>query len=100
MNKQFESLKISLNKYIQYINVHQVFIVLLIASSVLVFTLVQSKTYLDPARDEAKYNEEVLKINYATIDQQVVDDISSTLDDQDINVDPNFVPGRSNPFAE
>lgn len=100
MNNQIESLKISAKKYLTFINHHQVFIVLVLASGILIYTLLQSQTYLDPARDETHYNEEVLKVNYATIDQEVVDQISATLDDQDIDVDPNFVPGRNNPFAE
>lgn len=100
MNNQIDSMKNSTTKYLDLINKHQVFIVLLIASSVLIFTLVQSRTYLNPERNEDRYAEESVKINYSTIDQEIVDEISTTLDDEDIQVDPNFVPGRNNPFSE
>lgn len=100
MNQQLQSLKQASKKYLDIVNRNQVFIVLLIASSVLIYTLIQSQTFIDPPRDESRYDEEIVKINYATIDQDVVDEISATLEDQDIDVDPNFVPGRNNPFAE
>lgn len=100
MNEQLDSIKNRLSKYLVIINKNQVFIVLVIASCVLIFTLLQSRTYLDPERNEERYSEESLKINYATIDQEVVDELSATLDDASIDVDTNFVPGRTDPFSE
>lgn len=100
MNEQLNDLRTSLKKYTDFIYHHQVFIVLLLASAILIYTLMQTQTYLDPPRNESTYEEEIVKVNYATIDQEVIDEISATLDDKDIEVDPNFVPGRNNPFAE
>lgn len=100
MNERLDSLKNSFNKYLGMINKHQVFIVLIIASAVLGYTLLQSRTYLNPERNEERYTEESLKVNYATIDQEVVDQLSATLDDASIDVDSNFVPGRTDPFSE
>lgn len=100
MNNEINKIKNSSTKYIDFIYRNQVFIVLVICSAVLIFALLQSRTYLNPERNEARYEEERLKINYATIDEEVVNEIKATLDDKNITVDSNFVPDRRNPFAE
>ncbi len=100
MNEQLDSAKNSLGKYLAIINKNQVFIVLVVASCILIYTLIQSRTYLNPERNEDKYSEEIIKVNYATIDQELVDEISATLEDENIDVDSNFVPGRTDPFSE
>jgi hypothetical protein len=100
MSNELDKIKNSSTKYIDLIYKNQVFIVLLICSAVLIFALLQSGTYLNPERNEARYEEERLKINYATIDEDIVNEIKATLDDKNIIVDSNFVPDRRNPFAE
>jgi len=79
---------------------HRFTIVFIIASSVVLLALVQSRSYLNPVRNEARYEEGKLKINYATIDQDIVEELSNTLNDKNIEVSPSLVPGRNNPFAE
>jgi len=79
---------------------HRFTLVFIIASSAVLFALLQSRTYLNPVRNEARYEEGKLKINYASIDQEVVDEISRTLDDKNIEVTPSLVPNRNNPFSE
>lgn len=100
MNEQFTKYKPTIDKYGNVVFRKQVFIVLLIVSAVLILSLLQSRSYLNPTRNETRYQEEVLKIKYSTIDQAVIDEISATLNDKTIEVDPNFEPGRNNPFSE
>jgi fumarate reductase subunit C len=100
MNKELDKIKNSSTKYIDFIYKNQVFIVLVVCSAVLIFALLQSRTYLNPERNEVRYEEERLKINYSTIDEEIVNEIRATLDDKNITVDSNFVPDRRNPFAE
>lgn len=100
MNEQLDGVKSNLGKYIKAVNQKQVFFVVLACSAILIYTLIQASSFLSPERNENRYTEESLKVNYATIDEEVVDEISKTLQDEDINVDSNFVPGRNNPFAE
>lgn len=100
MNEQLDSFKVKLGKYAKTVNQKQVFFVVLACSAILIYTLVQATSFLNPERNEDRYTEESLKVNYATIDEEIVEEISKTLADEDINVDSDFVPGRNNPFAE
>ena len=88
------------HKFANFTAKHRIVIIFLIASSAIMLALLQSRTYLNPERDEARYEEERVLINYSTVDQEIVDKLSATLEDQDINVDSNFVPNRNNPFSE
>lgn len=100
MNEQLDGVRTNLGKYLKIVTQKQVFFVVLVCSAVLIYTLIQASSFLNPERNEDRYTEESLKVNYATIDEDIVDEISKTLQDEDINVDSNFVPGRNNPFAE
>lgn len=95
-----EKIKSFLAKYLRVVQRNQVFIVILLVSAVLIFSLLRSRGYLDPVRNEERFSEGVLKIKYSTIDQSIIDEIGATLEDKDIEVDSNFEPGRNNPFAE
>ena len=103
MDKLQDSLAIFTKKFgssISFISKYKFTFVFLIAASAVALTVLQTQSYLSTSRNETIYQEESVKINYGSIDQEIVDEISSTLDDANIEVDSSFVPGRSNPFAE
>jgi hypothetical protein len=87
-------------KYLGILYRKQVFIVLILCSAILIYSLLVSRSYLNPTRDEDHYQEASLSVNYATIDQSELDELSATINDKDIEVDSNFEPGRNNPFGE
>lgn len=95
-----EKAKGSLGKYFNVLHRNQVFVVLLLVSAVLIMSLLRSRSYLNPERNEDRYNEGVLQIKYSTIDQKILTEIAGTLDDKNIEVDSSLEPGRNNPFAE
>ena len=74
--------------------------VFIIASLSVVAALLQTRNYLNPSRNEELYQEEVLKINYSKIDDEIVEELLTTQEDENIEVDPLLVPNRNNPFAE
>lgn len=87
-------------KFGQFTTKHRIVIIFMIASGAALLALMQSRTYLNPERNEARYDEQRLQINYSSIDQKVVEKLSATLEDKDITVDQNLVPNRNNPFSE
>lgn len=74
--------------------------VFIIASAAVLAALLQSGAYINPTRNETRYEEELLQINYSTIDQEIVDKLQQTQQDVNIEVDPKLVPNRNNPFSE
>jgi hypothetical protein len=79
---------------------HTVLVFFMIASLAILAALLQSRSYLDPARDEQIYSEGVSGIQYKTIDEETLDALLASEQDEQIEVNPALVPGRDNPFAE
>ncbi|MEI7632470.1 MAG: hypothetical protein WCJ60_04075 [bacterium] len=82
------------------LKVHGVLVMFLIAGAAIGFSLVRSQDYLDPARDEAKYNELSSGMSYKKIDYNLVKKLKSALEDTDVSVSQSLAPDRSNPFNE
>jgi hypothetical protein len=78
---------------------HGAFIMFLLAGTSIGYALLKGKTYLDPARDEAKYSELTAK-SFNKIDYTLVDKLSEALQDKNATVSQNKDPNRSNPFSE
>lgn len=85
---------------LHFLGKHRILIVIIISSAAIVFALFETRSYLNPGRDESIYTELSTGINYSGIDQDTVEKLRSTQNDQEILVDSNFVPDRNNPFSE
>ena len=85
---------------LHFMTKHRTLIVFLVSSVAIMLSLLQTRTYLNPARNEAVYTELSAGINYKGIDEDVVKKLQSTQSDQEIQVNANLVPDRSNPFSE
>ncbi len=98
--KIVNSLKAALRKLIDFAKNRKYTTVFIISGLILMATLFKSRTYLNPPVNQERYEEGKLQINYETLDQEIIDQISSTLDDKNIDVDPIFDEDRENPFSE
>lgn len=83
----------------QILAAHGVFIMFLLAGASIGFALYKGKTYLEPVRDDAKYQELTAK-GYSKIDYNLVNKLSEALNDTDITVSQSKDPNRKNPFSE
>lgn len=82
------------------LSVHGVFIMFIIAGASIGFALYKSRTYLNPVRDEAKYQELSSANNYSKIDYSLVTKLSQALKDIDVKASQDIDPNRKNPFSE
>lgn len=95
-----DSIRSFSDKFVKFISKYRLITMLAISAIIIAVTLVQSRKYLNPPINQAKYDEGKALINYSTIDKKIVDEISATLNDENIEVNTNFKPGRDNPFSE
>jgi len=79
---------------------HGVFVLFLLAGAAIGFSLLRSRAYLNPVRDDNHYQEVVSSTNYSTIDLKLVNKLTDALNDTDVTVSPSLAPNRSNPFSE
>lgn len=79
---------------------HSVVVMFVLAGIAIGYSLLKSKQYLNPERDENKYSEVSAKSNYSKIDYKLVKKLQDSLDDSDIQVTQNLSPNRKNPFSE
>jgi hypothetical protein len=85
---------------IEFISKHRTVILILVASVAIIISVLQAQSYLNPPRDENKYNEIKATITTKEIDQETVIKLQKTQDDVENTADSNFVEDRTNPFAE
>ncbi len=101
LQPSLEKVKSTSSYLIRLLNNHKFSTIFVISGVSVMIALLQTGLYLNPARNDTKFNEEKLKINYSTIDQEVVDKLrDSSQQSASFEIDPQFVPNRSNPFAE
>ena len=98
--KLVERFEQSGSKAISLVSEHRAVIIIFIACVAILASVLQTQSYLNPSRNEDKYNEVQSTANTKKIDQTIVDKLSKTQDDQNNTADSNFVPDRNNPFAE
>jgi hypothetical protein len=79
---------------------HRMISIFIFSSIAIVLALMQTRSYLNPTRDEAIYTELSAEINYKGIDESIVKKLQSTQGDEEIQVDAILVPDRNNPFNE
>lgn len=60
----------------------------------------RAQTYSDPARNEAHYQEQLQQSTTIDIDNELLDKIKASVDDDDTSVNQSTQPGRTNPFSE
>jgi hypothetical protein len=99
-NLSTDSLKNFLPKFLNFFTKHRFSAVFIIASASVIAALIQSGTYLNPTRNDLKYEEEKVRINYSSIDEEIVEKLNETQNDANVEVNESLVPSRSNPFSE
>ncbi len=104
MNDQIKELTSKITKKIgplsSFMARHRFILVFLVACGVILITLLQTRIYTNPERNDARFETGKSAINVFTIDQDIVDKLSKTSEDQNIEVDQSLVPNRNNPFIE
>lgn len=85
---------------VKVVKAHGVLIMFLVAGGAIGFALLRSQNYLNPPRDEAKYQELSAGVSYSKIDYTLVKKLESALSDTDVTVTQNLAPNRNNPFSE
>ena len=104
MNDQIKELTEKITKKIgpisAYMARHRIILVFLVAGGAILLTLLQTSIYTNPERNDARFEAGKSAINVFTIDQDIVDKLSKTGEDQNIEVDQSLVPNRKNPFTE
>lgn len=107
-NKAAKKQKVSLKDQFKHVSLkvqtklagHGVFIVIIFAGSAIGLSLLRSRAYLNPGRDEAHYQEVTGSTNISTVDLKLVNKLQDALSDTDVTVGPELAPNRSNPFSE
>ena len=79
---------------------HGVVIMFLIAGSVIGFSLIRARSYLNPERNEARYEELSSKNSYSKINYTLVTKLEASLNKAPIDIQQQLAPNRSNPFTE
>lgn len=79
---------------------HGVFIIIVFAGIAIGVSLLRSRAYLNPGRDEAHYQEVTTSTTISSVDLKLVSKLQDALDDTDVTVSPELAPNRSNPFSE
>lgn len=79
---------------------HGVFIIIVLAGGAIGLSLLRSRAYLNPARDETHYQEVTASTNISSVDLKLVSKLQDALNDTDVTVSPELAPNRSNPFSE
>lgn len=93
-------LLVYVNGLVGFVRAHGILIMFLIAGGAIGFALLRSQAYLNPPRDEAKYQELSAGVNYSKIDYTLVKKLESALNDTDVTVTQKLAPNRNNPFSE
>ena len=83
-----------------YLSRHRFIVVIIIVGIALSFALIKTRSAIDVSRNETRYNEEVLKINYQQINNETLESFRLAEEDRKVEVNSSFDPTRQNPFVE
>lgn len=72
----------------------------LISMAVILIAFGIIRTDINPKRDENLYSEGVSKIKYLSVDEEHLQTLKDSLQNDGVTVESEFVPNRTNPFAE
>ncbi len=79
---------------------HRFTVLMMIIGIAVSFALIRTRTFLDIPRNETRYSDERAKINYKSIDEDVLNEFKQAADDQTIEINSQFEPERDNPFSD
>ncbi len=79
---------------------HRFVLIFIILGAAIGFALLRTQSFIDIPRNEARYNEGVLTIQYKTVDPKTLEAFKTVLDDQQVQVDAQFNSDRNNPFID
>jgi len=85
---------------VDFISRHRTVIIIFVACSAILLSVMQAQSYLNPSRNEDKYNEVRSTINTKEINQEILTKLEKTQSDVINTAESNFVQDRTNPFAE
>lgn len=71
-----------------------------VSSLTIIIALLISQHYINPVRDEQVYNEGEAQISFKEINQDKLKTLQESLETSNVEVGTDFVPDRTNPFAE
>ena len=82
------------------VTTHAVLVVFVIAGLSIGLALVRARSYLNPVRDENRYEQAIAKNTYNKIDYTLVRRLQASLSSGDVQVNQSLSPNRNNPFSE
>ena len=95
-----EKLRNYLTRYASVVTRYRFVVMFMIVGAAVSFALLKTRSFIDIPRNEERYNEEVLMIQYKSIDESILEEFKDAQQDDTIEVNPSFDPDRSNPFSE
>jgi hypothetical protein len=95
-----EKLKTFTVSSLNFVASHRFILVIVIVGAALIFALLRTRSFIDIPRNETRYNEEYILINYKDINVETLERFKATDQDTKIEVNSNFDPNRQNPFTE
>lgn len=98
--KQSEQLKKYLSTLIETLTKHRFILIFVILGAAISFALLRTQSYIDIPRNETRYNEGVLSINYKEIDTETIKSFQEKINDGSVNVESQFDSTRDNPFID
>ncbi len=88
------------NKLLEVLAQHRLIVVIIIIGVTLFGALLRTRSYIDVSRNEERYNEEVLQINYKQIDSKILEELKRSYQNNTFEVNSNFETNRRDPFTE
>lgn len=98
--KQLEKFQRFANKLILFGTKYRFILLFIILGTAVGFALVRTRSYLDIPRNETRFSEETLQINYKQIDLEALATFDAAEQDRQIEVGSKFNPDRNNPFID
>jgi len=99
-NKKEFNAKESAVKLLQFATQHRFVLIAAVVGIALSFALLKTRSALDISRNEDRYTEGFLQINYKEINSETLESFRLAEQDSATEVNSNFDPNRQNPFAE
>ena len=100
LRDRFDKVRGIATKYFNGASRHRFVLILFIVGAAISFALLKTRSFIDISRNEDRYSEEVLLINYKEIDETILEEFQAAQQDAAVEVNPSFDPDRSNPFSE
>jgi carbohydrate-binding DOMON domain-containing protein len=79
---------------------HRFVLIFVILGAAISLALFRTQSYIDIPRNETRFTEGKLTINYKEIDTATLESFRTKLNDGSIQVESQFDPTRNNPFTD